>query len=124
MHELQSENAAQNTGANMDMDECIQNCLRCFKECEEALANSFNKGNEKSSEHFILLKSCADICQTSAKFMIMKSKFHTETCGICAKICNECADVCESMGDESISDCIAACRECAESCGQMAKMGH
>ncbi len=106
------------------MDECIQNCLSCFKICEETLARCFSETGHKDSSHLALLKSCADICNTSAKFMMQNSKFHSDVCGVCSKVCKECADSCEALGDASMKECIEACRKCSDSCSEMAKMPH
>lgn len=106
------------------MDQGIQNCLNCFKVCEETLSRCLTANNHKDSNHLILLKTCAEICNTSAKFMMMNSKFHPLTCDVCSKVCLECAESCEVTEDDSMKDCVEACRKCAESCGKMAKMGH
>lgn len=125
MQNQQMEKSSKNEiGSSSEMDQCIKNCLDCFRVCEETLARSFFEGSHNNSSHLILLKLCADICQTSAKFMMMKSKFHTDTCGVCSKVCSECADSCEALGDESMKDCIVSCRKCAESCNEMSKMHH
>lgn len=111
-------------GNEIDMNECIQNCLNSYKVCEETLAKSFKENFHKDPAYLVLLKSCAEICHTTAKFMMMQSKFHMELCGICAKVCTECADVCESMEKVSMKECIAACRKCAESCIEMSQTSH
>ncbi|MEA9358477.1 four-helix bundle copper-binding protein [Bacteriovorax sp. PP10] len=109
---------------NPEMDQCIQNCLSCFKICEETLTRCFTEIGHKDSNHLALLKSCAEICNTSAKFMMLNSKFHSDVCGVCSKVCTECADSCEALGDSSMKECIEACRKCADSCAEMAKMPH
>jgi hypothetical protein len=107
------------------MDICIQNCLDCFKICEQTLAECFGKqGKHSQASHLILLKSCAEICHTSAKFMMMQSKFHTSTCGVCAEVCQACAESCEAIGDEGQKKCAEACRKCAESCSEMSQWDH
>jgi hypothetical protein len=54
----------------------------------------------------------------------MQSKFHNEICGVCAKVCTECADTLKSIGEESMNECAEACAKCAISCNEMAKMTH
>jgi hypothetical protein len=106
------------------MDQCIQNCLNCFRVCEQTLAEALYGNSQNFSQALILIKSCAEICHTSAKFMMMNSAFHVDTCAVCAKVCIECADTCESLGDENLRECIEACRKCAQSCSEMSKMSH
>jgi hypothetical protein len=62
--------------------------------------------------------NCAEICQTSANFMLSNSELHHLTCRVCAEVCQKCADSCSAIGD--MDDCAAECRKCAESCRAMA----
>lgn len=103
----------------LSMQDCIDNCLDCFRVCEETMSN-FELISKFNSTHFKTLNSCAEICQTSAKMMIMSSPFHRLTCEACSKICTACADMCEKLDDPRLNECIKACRKCAESCGAMA----
>lgn len=101
------------------MQECIDNCLNCFKVCEDVLSN-FELISKLNSQQFKTLKSCVEICQTSAKMMIIGSPFHRLTCEACSKICVACAEMCEKLGGPNLSECGRVCRQCAESCGAMA----
>ena len=74
-------------------------------------------GKHVEAEHFRLMINCAEICQTSANFMLSGSDFSEQICSVCAEICEACADNCEQVGD--MDDCVEACRECAESCREM-----
>jgi hypothetical protein len=75
-------------------------------------------GKHVSPEHMRLMLNCAEICQTSANFMLSNSTLSSRLCGICAEACEACAKSCEQVGD--MEECIKVCRECAESCRQMA----
>ncbi|TBN47189.1 four-helix bundle copper-binding protein [Pseudomonas sp. BGI-2] len=75
-------------------------------------------GKHLEAEHFRLMINCAEICQTSANFLLSGSIFHHHVCGVCAEICEACAKSCEQVG--GMEDCVRACRECAESCRKMA----
>jgi len=67
---------------------------------------------------------CAQICGTSADYMLRGSHLHTQTCATCAEVCRACAESCERMGDDSVMRrCAETCRRCAESCGRMAHAG-
>jgi acyl-coenzyme A synthetase/AMP-(fatty) acid ligase len=69
-----------------------------------------------------VMMSCAEICQTSANFMLSGAAHSSAVCAICAEICEACAIDCEKIGD--MNQCVEACRDCAETCKQMASMRH
>ena len=106
------------------MEECIKNCLDCHHICLETAMNHCLETGGKHTEpaHFRLMINCAEICQTSANFMIRGSDLHTETCRACAEVCERCADDCERLAadDPHMEKCAEACRRCAKSCAQMA----
>ena len=82
-------------------------------------------GAHADSNHIRLLADCAQICQTSADFMLRHSPLHRETCRACAAVCTECSDDCEKMADDkTMQECAAACRKCADECGRMSSQTH
>lgn len=80
-------------------------------------------GEHVEAKHMGLLKGCAEICMTSAHFLIEMSDFHPQVCGVCADICDACAENCERLASGERADvmrrCADICRRCAESCRQM-----
>lgn len=104
------------------MQKCIDECLHCHAVClREALNHCLEAGGlHTEPTHFRLMINCAEICQTSANFMLSNSPFHARTCAVCAEVCAACARSCEAVGD--MEECVQACRRCAESCRQMAQM--
>jgi hypothetical protein len=109
MHQIPAEMAA-----------CIKECQACYATClGTAMTHCLEAGGEHvAPQHFRLIMACAEICQTSAHFMLLMSPLHKQTCRICAEICEECARDCERLGD--MQECVDACRRCAESCRRMA----
>lgn len=105
------------------MQNCIENCKQCWAICVETTHHCLQKGGRHAeADHIRLLLDCADICQTSAGFMLRASDFHALTCGVCAQVCERCAESCERMrDDEMMRECAEMCRRCAESCHEMAK---
>ena len=79
-------------------------------------------GRHAAADHVKLLMACADVCDTSARLMLLSSKFQMRTCELCAEICEACAKNCESVGgdDETMQRCAEICRRCAESCRSIA----
>jgi hypothetical protein len=102
------------------MDSCIEDCLHCYRTClGTAMSHCLEAGGEHvAPPHFRLMMACAEICRTSAHFMLIGTEHHRHTCRECAEICAECADDCERVGD--MEACVEACRSCAESCRRMA----
>lgn len=109
---------------NAEMEQCIQNCLDCHRSCEQTTAYCTQMGGKHADPiHLRLLRDCAQICITSADFMIRESEVHPQVCGVCADVCARCAQSCESMGDDAqMQECAKTCRRCAESCRKMAGM--
>jgi hypothetical protein len=104
------------------MDECIEACLQCHVVCTMTAQYSLVQGGAYATVgHVGLLLDCAEICQTSANFMMRGSPYHAVTCGACAELCRACAEACRSAGDdEEMAHCAEVCDACAESCEQMA----
>jgi hypothetical protein len=98
---------------------CIDACNRCHQTClHEAMNHCLESGGKHvEASHFRLMMNCAEMCQTSANFMLSSSEFSGQVCALCAEICEACADNCEQVGD--MDDCVAACRECAQTCREM-----
>lgn len=106
------------------MQECIQECQTCSQVCLETVTHCLQKGGKHAQpEHIRLLLDCAEICQTSANFMIRGSDHHVQTCGVCAEVCDACAASCESFKDDAeMQRCAEECRHCAQECREMAGM--
>jgi hypothetical protein len=105
------------------MEQCIQNCLDCHRICLELVTHCLQLGGKHAeASHIRLLLDCAQVCATSADFMIRGSDLHGHTCGACAEVCARCAEDCQRMaeGDELMLRCAEVCRRCAQSCRQMA----
>jgi hypothetical protein len=104
---------------NAEMEECIRLCLNCHHVCYEAAMNQCLEagGQHVQPEHFRLMLNCAEICQTSANFMLSGSDLHHLTCAVCAEVCRRCADDCERIGE--MEECVEACRSCADACAEM-----
>jgi hypothetical protein len=103
-----------------EMQSCIDECLRCYQTCfGTAMTHCLEQGGKHVEPgHFRIMMACAEICKTSAHFMLMNSPHHKHTCRECAEICEECAKSCEQVGD--MQECVDQCRRCAESCRKMA----
>lgn len=102
------------------MEACITECLNCHRTClHMAMTHCLEAGGKHSDpSHLRLMLNCAEICQTSANFMISGSEMHHLTCGVCAQVCRRCQESCESI--EGMEGCAKACSACAQTCQAMA----
>src|SRR5260221_13556884 len=104
-----------------EMEQCIENFTTCHATCILTIQHCLGRGGRHAGrDHIRLLADCAQICRTSADFMIRGSDLHPLTCGVCAEICQRCAEDCEQLadGDAEMRRCADTCRRCAESCRQ------
>lgn len=107
----------------VDMRRCIESCKSCHGACIEAIRHCLSqKGDYSSPDQITWLMDCAEICDTSADFLLRGSERHPETCRICSDICKRCADECRRLGqgDDVMTRCADLCVACAESCTAMA----
>ena len=106
---------------NDRMQECIDRCQSCQEACLEAISHCLEKGGRHAdAEHIRTLMACAEICDTSARFMLLGSRHHARTCETCAEVCEACAEDCDRFEDDMMKRCADVCRRCAESCREMA----
>lgn len=107
-----------------EMQHCIDECLACHRVCLETVTHCLQMGGRHAeAAHIRLLLDCAEICQTSANFMLRGSDLHGRTCGVCAEVCTRCAEDCERFGDDAqMLACAETCRRCAALCHEMARM--
>ena len=109
------------------IEQCIANCLRCYKVCLDTLHHCLQQGgNHAQPNHIFMLQDCAQICLMTADFLIRKSPNHAPLCEVCEYICNECADDCASAKwkeDAQMAACAQMCRDCANLCKEMSEEG-
>ena len=109
--------------SNAAMRSCIDACQSCHEVCVETITHCLTKGGQHAEAgHIGTLTDCAQICATSADFMLRGSTSHAEVCDLCADICDECAESCDALEGADMKRCADQCRRCAESCREMAKM--
>lgn len=111
-----------NPHGTQEMQHCIQECTNCHTVCTQTVNYCLEQGGKHAqAQHIGLLLDCVEICSTSADFMLRGSSFHAKTCGVCADVCERCAQSCDQFGDdEQMKACAQARRSCASSCQQMA----
>jgi len=86
-----------------------------------------SRGGEHASQgHITTLLECAELCQTSARLMLIQSSLHADACNLCAMACEHCAEECKRIGtgDAKMLNCADVCERCAKTCDGMAAMAH
>jgi hypothetical protein len=113
-----------NGAGHTDVQECIEHCLECHAASVAYAAHLLQRNGGAHNRLIVLLLDCAQICSTSAEFMLRGSTLHHLTCAACAEVCEECADACDPLdsvaGDVIPGHCADVCRRCAASCREMA----
>jgi len=101
------------------MQDAIKACLDCHSMClQTAMTFCLERGGKHVEQrHFRLMLNCAELCQTSANFMLSDSPLHGRVCAVCAEACEACAKSCEQVGD--MRECVDECLRCAKSCRTM-----
>ena len=105
------------------VEQCIHDCLSCYQECLSCITHCLSQGGKHTRpEHITLMIECADMCNASARMMLLKGQFSFEHCQLCAKVCDACAESCGEIDpqDSMMQKCADACNRCAESCRNMA----
>jgi len=107
---------------SQQMRDCIQQCTDCHNVCIETIIYCLQQGGKHAAvDHVRLLQDCAEICGTSADFMLRGSNVSAQVCGVCATVCDACAKSCDQFGDDpQMKACADTCRRCAECCSRMA----
>jgi hypothetical protein len=105
------------------MQQCIELCLECYQTCFGTAMSHCVPSRDKQipAPHLGFMLNCAELCRTTAEFMMSNSPQHARVCGACAAVCEACAQGCRELGD--MDECVDACRRCAESCREMAGSG-
>lgn len=101
------------------IEQCIEACLNCHTTClKTAMQPCLELGGKHTkAEHFRLMLDCAQICQTTADFLLRGSALSELLCGACAVVCEACAHSCEVTGD--MNKCMQVARRCAEACRRL-----
>ena len=107
-----------------EMQSCLEACMQCHRICQQTALNHCLEagGKHVEPEHYRLMLSCAEICQTSANFQLGSSPFSAQLCGVCAEVCQAFAESCKKVG--AMDECVAACEHCARTCTEMAHSVH
>ncbi|MFZ7134027.1 MAG: four-helix bundle copper-binding protein [Eubacteriales bacterium] len=105
------------------MQTCIDACKKCTQACYACFSACLNEPDLNARKNCVgLLVECAMMCQMSVGMMSMNGQFSKQHCGLCAQICDKCAQECEMFKDDHCKECAQICHMCADECRKMASM--
>ena len=106
-----------------EMNKCIRICQDCHALCTKMIEHCLKLGGRHATpDHIRLMTDCAQMCETTAHYLIRGSSLHGRMCGLCAEVCRQCGDNCQQLAgdDQMVKQCVELCRSCAGSCERMA----
>ncbi len=104
------------------MEKCIDLCQDCYALCTKTVGHCLQLGGRHAApDHIRVFLDCAQLCETTAQFLLRGSSLHERMCGLCAEACRQCADSCVQVAgdDQLVKQCLEMCRNCAGSCERM-----
>jgi hypothetical protein len=105
-----------------EIKKCAQLCQDCHALCTETIQHCLKLGGRHAApEHIGLLLDCAQLCETTAQYLLRRSSLHERVCALCADVCRQCAENCVQLSgdDPMVKQCAELCRRCAGSCERM-----
>ncbi|HUR30806.1 MAG TPA: four-helix bundle copper-binding protein [Saprospiraceae bacterium] len=104
----------------LDLEACIEACLRCAAECQQCATFCLKEDNPASMAKCIQLDlECSAICYATAQLMSLGSDQVPAISKICADICELCARECDRHEVDHCQKCAVQCRACEEECRKM-----
>ena len=122
---LEAQPSLAQEGHRMDdeMKKCIQLTRDCNAMCTQTITHCLKLGGRHAApDHIRAMVDCAQICATTADFMVRESPFHDRMCRLCADMCKQCGKGCDQVAgdDQMVKQCAEVCGKCAGSCERMA----
>ena len=97
-----------------------QICLDTWIQCEDLLAKIAGVKNSISKHFLKVMDECAMICMGTFHAIRSKSQHINRMALLCVGICEECADLFDSHGEQEFREFAATCRQCSESMTEIA----
>lgn len=102
-------------------ERCIEECLDCTRLASECATTCLTGGRADAMSRCIgLCLDCATLTAACVELMARNSPSAGQVCGVCADLCDLCAEECERHGNGIMAQCAKACRHCTGTLRQMA----
>jgi hypothetical protein len=97
-----------------------QACFNAWINCEEMLKQLAEARIRFSIKVTKVIDECALICMGTFHAIKSRSVNTGRMALLCVGICEECAELCETLPEPYFRDCARICRECAETMSLLA----
>ncbi|MGZ5285872.1 MAG: hypothetical protein ACXWV0_04805 [Flavisolibacter sp.] len=97
-----------------------QTCLDAWFNCENVLVNTARLNHQLSRKVIKVIDECALICMGTFHAITVSSANMSRMAILCMGICEECAELCESLEHEIFKECARICRTCSDSMSRLA----
>jgi hypothetical protein len=97
-----------------------QACFDAWMKCEDLLTDLYEAKNVFSRKITRVVDECALICMGTFHALKSRSQNIQRFALLCIGICEECAEVCEELNEDSFLQCARVCRNCSESISALA----
>ena len=103
----------------MTVTSCHTNaCFEAWMNCEELLTN-ISQARTLSWKLTKVVDECALICMSTFHALRTQSVNTGKYALLCVGICEECAELCEQLNEDSFKQCALKCRECSDTISQL-----
>lgn len=89
-------------------------CFDAWMNCEDLLSNLAHAQRTLSKKISKVVDECALICMGTFHALKTQSVNLNRYAILCVGICEECAELCEELDEESFRRCASICRECSQ----------
>lgn len=89
-------------------------CFQAWMTCEDLLTQLHEIRSVISKKIVNVVDECAFICLGTFNALKSGSAEVRKLSFLCVGICEECAEMCETLNGEQFSKCAMICRECAD----------
>ena len=97
---------------HQDLINKLSNCVAACEHCADACLTE----DGDMTDCIRTDRDCAEICALAIKFVARGSDNASKILELCAAVCSDCAEECESHDHDHCQECAQACRDCAEAC--------
>ena len=94
-------------------------CFEAWMNCEDVLLNMTQVQKSISKKITRVVDECALICMSTFHALKSRSINAAQYALLCIGICEECAELCDGLNDESFKHCATICRQCSETMSKL-----
>jgi hypothetical protein len=94
-------------------------CFEAWVNCEDLLLNMAQVQRSMSRKITKVVDECALICMSTFHALRSRSVNAGRYVLLCIGICEECAELCDELNDESFRQCAIVCRQCSETMSEV-----